>query len=268
MFNCFHFLLVLNLDRFMSDPNVATPNGNEFHGDTDTSLLAAMAKRLQRQQLYFLSGCGSNQHNQLLLKSDSNNACLANNGEDAPTMKEIVLCTDVRSDVNIKSIEAGGGHSALLTESGELFLWGWNEHGQLGREEMDHQPCEPFPIISSLNIIVEKVALGYSHTLAIEKSTGHLHAFGSNSRGQVGARAEKCMTEVPMVVEPGTRFIDIAAGLFHSAGITEDGCLITFGCNRFGQAPPNGWKPPDGSALVRVACGDRKSTRLNSSHVD
>jgi alpha-tubulin suppressor-like RCC1 family protein len=254
---------LFNLDKFMSDPNVATPFGNEFHGDTDTSLLAAMAKRLQRHRLHFLSGCGSNQHNQLLLKSDSNNACLANNGEDAPTMKEIVLCTDGSSDANIKCIDAGGGHTALLTESGDLFLWGWNDHGQLGRTELDHQPCVPFPIIPKLNILVEEVALGFSHTLVIEKATGSLHAFGSNSRRQVGACDDRCMTELPIALYPGTRFIDIAAGLFHSAAITNDGCLITFGCNRFGQAPPSPWKPPDGSALVRVACGRRHTIAVD-----
>lgn len=250
---------LFNLDRFMSDPNVATPYANEFHGDTETSLLAAMAKGLQRQQLYFLAGCGSNQYNQLLLESDSNNACLVNNGEDAREMKEIVLCTDVESDDNVKSIGAGGGHSALLTESGELFLWGWNEHGQLGRVDVDHHGngIDPLPIIPKLDIPVEKMALGFSHTLVIEKTTGGLHSFGSNSRGQVGAPADTLMTTLPIALYPGTRFIDIAAGLFHSAGITSDGSLITFGCNRFGQAPPSPWKPPDGSALVRVACGRR-----------
>ena len=250
---------LFNLDRFMSNPNVATPYPNEFHGDTDTSLLAAMAESLQRQQLYFLSGCGSNQYNQLLLESDSNNACLVNSGEYAREMKEIVLCTELGSDVNVKSIGAGGGHSALLTETGELFLWGWNEHGQLGSVEVDHlgSRIEPLPIIPKLNILVEKMALGFSHTLVIEKTSGTLHCFGSNSRGQVGALDDTQMTALPIALYPGTRFIDIAAGLFHSAGITSDGSLITFGCNRFGQAPSSPWKPPDGSALVRVVCGRR-----------
>jgi hypothetical protein len=126
---------LLNLNKFMSDPVVATPCNDDFHGDIDTSMLASMAIRLQSQKLYFLSGCGSNQHDQLLLKSELNNACLVN-GEDAHEMKEIVLCTDIQSNGNVKQLDAGGGHSALLTDSGELFLWGWNDAGQLGRAEL------------------------------------------------------------------------------------------------------------------------------------
>ncbi|KAI2504287.1 ChaC-like protein [Fragilaria crotonensis] len=197
-----------------------------------------MAKGLQRQQLYFLSGCGSNQYNQLLLESDSNNACLVNNGEDAREMKEIVLCTEVESDDNVKSIGAGGGHSALLTESGELFLWGWNEHGQLGRVDVDHHGngIDPLPIIPKLDIPVEKMALGFSHTLVIEKTTGvciPLDPIVRSSRCP-----EDTLMTLLIALYPGTRFIDIAAGLFHSAGITSDGSLITFGCNRFGKHRP------------------------------
>lgn len=248
---------LLNLNKFMSDPMVATPCNDDFHGDTDTSMLASMAMRLQSQKLYFLSGCGSNQHNQLLLKSELNNACLVNNGEDAHEMKEIVLCTDIQSNGNVKQLAAGGGHSALLTDSGELFLWGWNDDGQLGRAESSIPHDALCPVIPKLGIPVQKVALGFCHTLVIEKQSRGLYAFGSNCRGQVDANDNAKTITTPRCRHPGTRFIDIAAGLFHSAGITENGELITFGCNRFGQTLTTRWRPPDGSALVQVACGRR-----------
>ena len=254
---------LFNLDQFMSDPNVATPYTVDFHGDTDTSLLAAMAKRLQGQQLYFLCGCGSNQHNQLLLKSDANDACLVNNGEDAHEMKEIVLCTDIQSDANVKQLAAGGGHSAFLTESGELFLWGWNDAGQLGRSELAEPSDAPYPVIPKLGIAVDKVALGFSHTLVIEKGTGSLHAFGSNGRGQVDPSNTTPAIETPTALHQEKRFVDIAAGLFHSAGITEEGDLVTFGCNRFGQTLTDPWKPSDGSRLVQVVCGRRHTVVLD-----
>lgn len=34
--------------------------------------------------------------------------------------------------VQIVQIACGGWHSCALSESGDLYVWGWNESGQLG----------------------------------------------------------------------------------------------------------------------------------------
>lgn len=34
--------------------------------------------------------------------------------------------------VRIVQIAAGGWHSCALSETGDLYIWGWNESGQLG----------------------------------------------------------------------------------------------------------------------------------------
>jgi alpha-tubulin suppressor-like RCC1 family protein len=34
--------------------------------------------------------------------------------------------------MDVKAIAAGGWHSLALTESGEVYAWGSNGHGQLG----------------------------------------------------------------------------------------------------------------------------------------
>lgn len=31
-----------------------------------------------------------------------------------------------------KMVSCGARHSAILTEDGQVFSWGWNKHGQLG----------------------------------------------------------------------------------------------------------------------------------------
>jgi alpha-tubulin suppressor-like RCC1 family protein len=71
-----------------------------------------------------------------------------------------------------ESIHAGGGHSALLTSSGHLYLWGWNEAGQLGRKGMFYNEAPSSSLLSPiqpLGIKVETVSLGHTHTLVIEK---------------------------------------------------------------------------------------------------
>jgi alpha-tubulin suppressor-like RCC1 family protein len=197
------------------------------------------------------------------------------------------------NDHSAKSLHAGGGHSALLTTGGDLYLWGWNDAGQLGRTTTLLQskfttksyftPKLPLP-----NIQVETVSLGHTHTFVIERGTGHLYGFGDNGRGQVtgcveGANGTNDMYHVPRTPLGLSEecFVDAAAGLFHSAAVTVQGELITWGCGRFGQCLPvvdlvdrrdhnrdasstvGKWRPPDGSKLLKVACGRRHTIILD-----
>ena len=34
--------------------------------------------------------------------------------------------------INIIQISAGGWHSCALSDCGDVYVWGWNESGQLG----------------------------------------------------------------------------------------------------------------------------------------
>jgi alpha-tubulin suppressor-like RCC1 family protein len=215
--------------------------------DDDTSTLASMVRAIQGEttkrenQLYFLTGCGSNQHNQLLLRQPTRTTTTTTttskaittaqveenvdsletgHGEeedgDSHEMTEIVVCGAVRAkrdDDNSNNsysddgdppqqLFAGGGHSGLLTRSGRLLLWGWNDDGQLGRGGgvattattpmstdtvlPEKDPFFPLPILQPLpNILVETAAFGFSHTLVVERGTGRLYGFGNNDRGQV-----------------------------------------------------------------------------------
>ena len=250
---------------------------NDHTGDTDTGDLASMVRMLQESfQLHFLFGCGSNQHNQLLLKSDMENFILVN-GEDAWDLNEIVFCTKRESGKQIpKALLAGGGHSGLLTESGLLYLWGWNGHGELGSSGPSEELYAPIPCISPLRgLDVEQAALGFSHTLIIEKETGRLFAFGDNTRGQVDGTLSSTSLNEPIIPSfiQNESFIHVAAGLFHSAAVTTTGEIVTFGCGRFGQVVSNHnhsdkvlagrWRPDDGSRLIRVACGRRHTVLLD-----
>lgn len=264
---------LFQLDEFMRDPEVSLNSTLQDHaGDTHTSQLARMAKEFHSQDLYFLFGSGSNQHNQLLLVSDENNAGLLR-GEDAHEMKEMLLCTKRIDGDEVKQLFAGGGHSGLLTERGFLYLWGWNEQGQLGTSGHDYNADAPVPVIQPLHDIkVEQVSLGFSHSLVIEKDTGKLFAFGDNIRGQVLGSSSTASIMRPTTPEflCNEKIVAISAGLFHSAVITSEGDLLTFGCNRFGQsnkgypgATFEKWRPDDGSRMVQVACGRRHTVVLD-----
>jgi len=164
-----------------------------------------------------------------------------------------------------------------LTESGKLYLWGWNDNGQCGHtlESAEQDETSPLPCATPLaGLSVQDAALGFSHTLIIEKDTNYLYAFGSNERGQVTG-SPSAAVKGPMTPDSlkGVKVKKVAAGLFHSAVITDEGELITFGCCRFGQSLSNiqtdgqvcigKWIPVDGARLVEVACGRRHTVAVD-----
>ena len=197
--------------------------------------------------------------------NDKGDAAFEANGGDSSSSSTNARENASRDD-DPRSLHAGGGHSALLTHGGDLYLWGWNDAGQLGRPRTDtttasirkstggegstaNAPSFPCPlsniVVPSLSdIMVEAAALGHAHTLVIEKDTGRLFGFGDDGRGQVSGcataadpyscHAPRTTPSLGLSSEEG--FVRAAAGLFHSAAITRlTGELITWGCGRFGQ---------------------------------
>lgn len=237
----------------------------------DTWALARMEQRLRNDyQTFFFYGCGSNQHNQLLLHDVPD----LHGGEDAHHVTESVLITPRLSQMDpIIDLVAGSGHSGAITASGRLYLFGWNGYGQLGSRRTT-RILEDFQVTEELQgIRIDKASLGFSHSLVIGKD-GTFYAFGDNGKGQVtGAKG-------PSVGEPCTpaflenvKVTEVSAGLYHSAAITEAGELIVYGCNRYGQAivsretnstTVHRWKPDDGSLVKKVVCGRYHTVALDT----
>jgi len=249
----------------------------EHSGDDQTEKLAHMCKLLQTDYMpFFLFGAGSNEHNQLLLNSDNGSV------EEKHELVEMLLIVPRNTDgveLQPKALHAGGGHSGLLTNTGELYLWGWNESGQLGSISNTISDDKDFPFSRNVvrplpNIKVEHVSLGHNHTTLIEKGTGRLFCFGENGRGQVDISSTDTTIHTPLTPFGLSEdfFIDISAGLFHSAAITKDGELVTWGCGRFGQSlkasddstsKVGRWRPRDGVQLKQVSCGRRHTVILD-----
>ncbi|EED91746.1 predicted protein [Thalassiosira pseudonana CCMP1335] len=221
---------------------------------------------------------GSNEHNQLLLSpSETDNNSEVNEVHELTEMLLVTLRLQDEAD-ELVSLHAGGGHSALLTKSGAMHTWGWNDAGQLGRlNNPQEDSVSSLANVPPLSIKIAVADLGHTHTLVIEKDTGRLFGFGENGRGQVDGlvNSNAVTTSMHTPTTPSglidEQFVEVAAGLFHSAAITVDGDLVTFGCSRFRQSlPPDNdtssigrWRPSDGSKLVQVTCGRRHTVMLD-----
>jgi alpha-tubulin suppressor-like RCC1 family protein len=274
-------IYLFHLHEFLSNAASHSPDVsamlNEHAQDDTTSELANMVKLLQTNyRPYFLFGSGSNEQNQLLLNTKAGDIDDTDEVNELTEMLLVVSSNEESSQNDEpESIYAGGGHSALLTSSGHLYLWGWNEAGQLGRKDSFYNEAPSSSLLSPiqpLGIKVGTVSLGHTHTLVIEKDTKRLFAFGDNGRGQVTGSATSGKTCHRPSTPSGLsdeRFIDISAGLFHSAAVTEQGELVTWGCDRFGQSitavgsTVGRWVPSDGSKLVKVVCGRRHTVMID-----
>ncbi|KAG8179395.1 hypothetical protein JTE90_011404 [Oedothorax gibbosus] len=99
--------------------------------------------------------------------------------------------------IEIKSISCGGWHSAAISTEGDLYMWGWNESGQLGlpcnQLRADNSPIEKeFETVCCLPRVIDLegeipriVRCGSRHTAVITENN-QLWTWGWNGYGQLG----------------------------------------------------------------------------------
>jgi alpha-tubulin suppressor-like RCC1 family protein len=143
---------------------------------------------------------------------------------------------------NVTTIGAGFFHSVAIDRAGHVFSWGQNTHGQLG-----HGGPQPRKLPTEMSSIREAVAItaGQFHTLALRRD-GTVWSWGGNTFGQLGRGITAGVTSAddpaPAAV-PGLLGVTmIAAGEDHSAALTSDGQVWTWGDNLYGQLGDGTWE--------------------------
>ncbi|XP_074228386.1 secretion-regulating guanine nucleotide exchange factor isoform X4 [Camelus bactrianus] len=146
--------------------------------------------------------------------------------------KEDVLLPQQLSDFCkpgcVKRITGGGGHSAIVTDEGDLFVCGLNKDGQLGlghtEEVLYFTPCK-----SLLGCPVQQVACGWDFTIILTEN-GQVLSCGSNSFGQLGVPHGPRRCVFPQAVELLREMVvSIAAGLRHALAATASGLVYQWG---------------------------------------
>jgi alpha-tubulin suppressor-like RCC1 family protein len=129
---------------------------------------------------------------------------------------------------DFKAIAAGGLHSLAITTKGDVFVWGSNRHGQLGRGSVN----VPLPVRLELSGFAA-IAAGYNHSLAL-KSDGKVYAWGSNSTGQLGVPGMP-NSSYPVQIQGLSHITSINAGAYFSLAIDAAGDGWAWGDNASGQ---------------------------------
>ena len=178
----------------------------------------------------------------------------------------------------VVAVAAGGYYNLALDRNGDVWSWGNNFYGQLGRQSriinsvftpMSTQTADRVQtdVNGSPFTGVTAIAAGGSHSLALDNG-GNVWAWGYNGYGQVGDGATTKSNriypvQVAFIDSPprAVSIVKIAAGGSHSLALDSDGYIWAWGYNYFGQLG-NGQNGDNvySSTPVKIA-----SPRLDSS---
>ncbi|XP_066241171.1 E3 ISG15--protein ligase HERC5 [Saccopteryx leptura] len=172
----------------------------------------------------------------------------------------------VLQEKTIIQITCGDYHSLALSKGGELFAWGQNLHGQLGLGKIPDDTTTPQIVQHLAGVPLAQISAGKAHSLALSMS-GNLYSWGRNDFGQLGLGHTNNEVFPSLIEALDNQEVEfLACGGSHTALLTKDGLLFTFGAGKYGQlghnSTQNELKPCLVSELVgnrvtQIACGRR-----------
>eukprot|EP00941_MAST-03F_sp_MAST-3F-sp1_P005053 g5053.t1 len=151
-----------------------------------------------------------------------------------------------------------------------VYSWGRGEDGQLGLGDTNDQHT-PVLIEALKNKKVLGLACGSGHTVVLT-SKGEVHTWGRGDDGRLG-HGDNAWKYVPRLVEAlrGKQISQVTCGSYHTAAVTVDGKLFTWGGGMYGKlghGDETGHSTPClvetlvGKTIVQIACGSRHTVAL------
>ncbi|KAL8739728.1 MAG: hypothetical protein Q9190_007499 [Brigantiaea leucoxantha] len=180
-----------------------------------------------------------------------------------------------KSTDHIKQIAAGGNHTLILFESGDLYAAGSNANGRAGipssiesTQEFHHVQVLPDGTRAKCCSATWEASVVVTHG-------NEVYSFGNGPRGELGAGdgVSSGLHRLDHFCPPNTEIIDLASGVEHTVAILSNGEAYGWGNGRKGQlGEPNQvlWNPRKVENLdfnpVKAACG-REFTYLAGASI-
>ncbi|KAM4572309.1 putative E3 ubiquitin-protein ligase HERC4 [Odontesthes bonariensis] len=207
-------------------------------------------------------------------------------GDDVVTLlseRGSVLCVDTTqtpytprlleafSNTPVSQVACGSQHSVALSKDGQVYTWGLNSRGQLGVGKKNSGASSPQHLRSLSAIPVVRIAAGGEQSFALSVSGG-VFGWGKNDFGQLGlgdAKDRQTPTSIQSLNLKKTSYI--SCGKDHTAILTKDGVVFTFGSGQYGQLGHNSLRNELrprlvaelwGAKVSMIACGRHHTLAL------
>lgn len=178
------------------------------------------------------------------------------------------------SDVQIAQVACGYWHSHALSRGGQIFSWGQNRYGQLGLGLNGQSISTPQIIQSLQGIPFAQISAGGAHSFALTLS-GAVFGWGRNKFGQLGLNDSNDRS-FPALLKSlrSQRVIYISCGEDHTAALTKEGGVFTFGAGGYGQLGHNSTNHEInprkvfelmGSVVTQISCGRQHTLAFTPS---
>ncbi|XP_053743900.1 regulator of chromosome condensation [Synchiropus splendidus] len=153
-------------------------------------------------------------------------------GEDIVERKKPAL---VSLSEKVVQVTAGGMHTVCLSETGNVYTFGCNDEGALGRDTTE-MGSEMSPGKVALDGKVVQVSAGDSHTAALTDD-GAVYIWGSfrDNNGVIGLLEPMKTSALPLQLKVSEPVVKIASGNDHLVLLTVEGNLYTLGTAEQGQ---------------------------------
>ncbi len=146
---------------------------------------------------------------------------------------------DIPSGTAFKAISAGNLHSMALDTNGNIWTWGINFNGQLGRPPYGSKASDntPAKVTAPEGTVFTAISAGVYHSMALA-ADGTAWTWGDNggTRDDFYGVLGRTPTDATPANRPGQvdtdrKFTTITAGYTHSMAITNDHAIFTWGGN-------------------------------------
>jgi uncharacterized repeat protein (TIGR02543 family) len=162
---------------------------------------------------------------------------------DYDPLQEVILFPNE----TIVEVSLGSWHSVALTSDGRVFTWGQNTSGQLGDGTTVSRQT-PVDITSLFDLYNDEYitnidlggAMNFGGHSAALTSDGRVFTWGDNNYGQLGdgTTTDRLIPKeitYGFSLNDGETITQISLGSTHSAALTSDGRVFTWGHNSLGQ---------------------------------
>lgn len=168
------------------------------------------------------------------------------------------------------SIEVGSAYVYAMSDNKEVYVWGYNDYGQLGLGDTTLRTT-PTKLSLPNNVVPAAFYAGYDHTLMITVD-GDVYTCGINADGRLGIGNTTNQKTFQKVTLPNsTKAVSAALGNVQTLVLCDDGNVYGCGSNSDytlgnGTTTPSSTltkvSMPDGVKATKIACGQTHAAMI------